>query len=46
MVVLGVMSLANAEVHLKHFGFSITEAVFWHNYDAETHYPDDSFDVW
>ena len=28
MVVLGVMYLANAEVHLKHFGFTVTDADF------------------
>ena len=28
LVVLGVMSLANAEVHLRHFGFTVTDADF------------------
>ena len=28
LVVLGVMSLANAEVHLRHFGFTVTDEDF------------------
>ena len=28
LVVLGVMSLANAEVHLRHFGFTVTDSDF------------------
>ncbi len=27
-MVLGVMFLANAEVHLRHFGFTVTDADF------------------